>query len=118
MKTKKILLSLGVGIVILLVFGIYKLSTFALFDDEFMVVENIKVPDKNYAIKIYHIPSNASSQSYIQIRKIEDGVEEVLESYERFDHLNSYYLKKDTLVLTISDIALSQTEVKKFKLPK
>ena len=90
MKTKKILLGLGVGILILLVFGVYKLSTFSLFNDEFKVVESIQVPDKNYTIKIYHIPSNASSQSYIQIRKIEDGVEEVLESYERFDHLDSY----------------------------
>lgn len=118
MKTKKILLGLGVGVVILLVFGIYKLSTFTLFGDEFKVVESIKVPDKNYTIKIYHIPSNTSSQSYIQIRKIEDGVEEVLESYERFDHLDSYSLEKDTLVLTISDLALSKSEVKKFQLPK
>lgn len=118
MKTKKILFGLGVGILILFVFGIYKLSTFTLFDDEFKVVESIKIPDKNYAIKIYHIPSNASSQSYIQIRKIEDGVEEVLESYERFDHLDSYSLEKNTLVLTISDLALSKSEVKKFQLPK
>jgi len=104
--------------VILLVFSIYELSTFTLFDDEFKVVESVKVPDKNYTIKIYHIPSNASSQSYIQIRKIEDGVEEVLESYERFDHLDSYSLEKDTLVLTISDLAFSKSEVKKFQLPK
>lgn len=118
MKTKKILLGLGVGILILLVFGVYKLSTFSLFNDEFKVVESIQVPDKNYTIKIYHIPSNASSQSYIQIRKIEDGVEEVLESYERFDHLDSYSIERDTLIITISDLALSKSEVKKFKLPK
>lgn len=118
MKKKKTLLGLGVGILILLVFGIYKLSTFSLFDDEFNVVESIQVPYKNYAIKIYHIPSNASSQSYIQIRKIEDCVEEVLESYERFDHLDSYSIERDTLIITISDLALSRSEVKKFKLPK
>ncbi|MDR1877786.1 MAG: hypothetical protein LBQ84_09205 [Flavobacteriaceae bacterium] len=107
MKTRKILLGIGIGVLILLFFGVYKLSTFTIFDDEFKVVESIKIPDKNYIIRIYHIPSNASSQSYIQIRKIENGVEEVLESYEQFDHLNSYSLKKDTLVLTISDLALS-----------
>lgn len=116
MKTKKILLGFSVGIIILLVFGIYKLSIFTLFDDEFKVIESIKIPNKNYTLKIYHIPSNASSQSYIQIRKIEDGVEEVLESYERFNHLDSYSLEKDTLVLTISDLVLSKSEVKKFKL--
>ncbi len=118
MKTKKILLGLGVGILIFLAFGIYKLSTFSLFDVEFKVVESIQVPDKKYNIKIYHIPSNASSQSYIQIRKIEDGVEEVLESYERFDHLDSYSIERDTLIIKISDLALSKSEVKKFKLPK
>ncbi|MCO5242024.1 MAG: hypothetical protein M9904_18445 [Chitinophagaceae bacterium] len=117
MKTKKILLGLGVGVLILLLLGIYKLSTFTLFDDEFKMVESIKIPDRSYTIKIYHIPSNASSQSYIQIRKIENGVEEVLESYERFDHLDSYSLEKDTLVLTISDLALSKSEIKKFVLP-
>ena len=118
MKTKKIILGLGVVILILLVFVIYKLSTFTLFDNEFKVVESIQVPDKNYTIKIYHIPSNSSSQSYIQIRKIENGVEEVLENYERFDHLDSYFIKKDTLIITISDLVLSKSEVKKFKLPK
>lgn len=118
MKTKQILLGIGIGILILLFFGIYKISTFTLFDDEFKVIESIKIPDRNYIIKIYHIPSNASSQSYIQIRKIENGIEEVLESYERFDHLDSYSLVKDTLVLTISDLALSKSEVKKFLLPQ
>lgn len=118
MKIKKILLGLVVGVLILLLFGIYKLSTFTLFDDEFKVVESIKIPDRSYTIKIYHIPSNASSQSYIQIRKIENGVEKVLESYERFDHLDSYSLEKDTLVLTISELALSKSEVKKFQLPQ
>ncbi|HMQ70842.1 MAG TPA: hypothetical protein PKC58_17835 [Ignavibacteria bacterium] len=118
MKTKKILLGIGIGVLILLFFSIYKISTFTLFDDEFKVVESIKIPDRSYIIKIYDIPSNASSQSYIQIRKIENGVEEVLESYERFDHLDSYSLGKDTLVLTISDLTLSKSEVKKFPLPQ
>ena len=117
MKNRKILIGLGLVILILLVFGIYKLSTFTLFDNEFKVVESIKVPNKNYTIKIYHIPSNASSQSYIQIRKMEDGVEEVLESYERFVHLDNYSLEKDTLLIMISDLALSKSEVKKIKLP-
>ena len=76
MKNTKILL--GIVAVFLLLFGIYKLSTFAIFDEEFKEIETIRIPNKNYTIKIYHIPSNASSQSYIQIRKSENGVEEVL----------------------------------------
>jgi len=117
LKTKKILLGLGVVILILLALGIYKLSTFTLFDDGFRVVESIQIPSKNYTIKIYYIPSNATSQSYIQIRKTEDGVEEVLENYQRFDHLESYSVKQDTLIITIRNVALSKSEVKKFQLP-
>lgn len=118
MKTRKVILGIGLGGLTLLLFGIYKLTTFTLFDDEFKIVESIKIPERNYIINIYHIPSNASSQSYIQIRKVEKGVEEVLESYERFDHLDSFCLKKDTLLLTISDLALSKSEVIKFPLPQ
>lgn len=118
MKTKKILLGLGAGVLILLLFSVYQLSIFSIFGDEFKVIESIKIPDRSYILKIYHIPSNASSQSYIQVRKIKNATEEVLESYERFDHLDSYFLTKDTLVLKISDLASSKSEVKKFLLPK
>ena len=85
MKNTKTLL--GIVAVFLLLFGIYKLSTFAIFDEEFKEIEAISIPNKNYTIKIYHIPSNASSQSYIQIRKSENGVEEVLQNYDRYDWL-------------------------------
>jgi len=68
MKNTKILL--GIVAVFLLLFRIYKLSTFAIFDEEFKIIETISIPNKNYTIRIYHIPSNASSQSYIQISKL------------------------------------------------
>jgi len=97
MKNTKTLL--GIVAVFLLLFGIYKLSTFTIFDEEFKVIETISIPNKNYTIKIYHIPSNASSQSYIQIRKSENGVEEVLQNYDRYDHINGYSIRKDTLKL-------------------
>ena len=93
MKNTKTLL--GIVAVFLLLFGIYKLSTFTIFDEEFKVIETISIPNKNYTIKIYHIPSNASSQSYIQIRKSENGVEEVLQNYDRYDHINGYSIKND-----------------------
>ena len=49
MKNTKILL--GIVAVFLLLFGIYKLSTFAIFDEEFKVIETISIPNKNYTIK-------------------------------------------------------------------
>ena len=115
MKNTKILL--GIVAVFLLLFGIYKLSTFAIFDEEFKEIETIRIPNKNYMIKIYHIPSNASSQSYIQIRKSENGVEEVLQNYDRYDHINSYSIRKDTLKLKLGDFILSKQEEKTFLLP-
>lgn len=115
MKNTKILL--GIVVVFLLLFGIYKLSTFAIFDEEFKVIETISIPNKNYTIKIYHIPSNASSQSYIQIRKSENGVEEVLQNYDRYDHTNGYSIIKDTLKLKLGDSILSKQEEKTFLLP-
>lgn len=116
MKTWKILLGFGV---FLFFFWIYKLSTFTLFDYNFEVIKSIKIPNKNYILKICHIPSNATSQSYIQIRKIENGVEDVLKNYERFNHLDYYAIEKDTLILQISDSDTSQAvvELKKLRLP-
>ena len=102
MKNTKTLL--GIVAVFLLLFGIYKLSTFAIFNEEFKEIETIRIPNKNYTIKIYHIPSNASSQSYIQIRKSENGEEEVLQNYDRYDHINSYSIRKDTLKLKLTSL--------------
>ena len=115
MKNTKILL--GIVVVFLLLFGIYKLSTFAIFDEEFKEIETISIPNKNYTIKIYHIPSNASSQSYIQIRKSENGVEEVLQNYDRYDHINGYSIIKDTLKLKLGNSILSKQGEKIFLLP-
>lgn len=117
MKIRKIFLGIIVGLLVLTVFGIYKLETFTIFDEEFKVIKNIAPPNKGYIIKIYLIPSNASSQSYIQIRKFENNIEEVIENYEQYDNLDGYYIKNDTLVLKINNSILSRSEVKKCLLP-
>lgn len=119
MKVKKILIGLGVLITVLVLFGIYKLSTFTLFDDDINKIEEFSVPSKDYSIRIYFVPSNATTQSNIQVRKFESGVGEVLESYERFNYLENYSIKVDTLILSIGDTIGSNTqnEVRKLKLP-
>ncbi|MDX2072692.1 MAG: hypothetical protein SFV55_29930 [Haliscomenobacter sp.] len=119
MRSRKILIGLGILIFALVFFSLYQLSNFTLFDNEFEVIESIKVPDKDYILKIYHIPSNATSQSYIQIRKIENGIEDVLENYERFNHLENYALARDTLVLSVRDLGNAKAEIviKKIPLP-
>lgn len=119
MGIRRLLIGLGVLIFALLFLGLYKLSNFTLFDDEFEVMESIRILGKGYILKIYHIPPNATSQSYIQIRKVENGVEEVLKNYERFNHLDNYFLARDTLVLSVRDLDNVKAEIviKKFPLP-
>ncbi len=119
MKIKKALIGFGMLVGILLLFGIYKLSTFRIFDDEIKVIEEFRPQNKNYTIRLYYVPSNATTQSYIQVRKIESSIEEVLGSYERFNYLDNYSLIGDTLFISVSDTSsVNQTrESKKLKLP-
>lgn len=120
MKLKRFFVGIGIALALLVVYGVYELSMFSIFDDEFKVIETISVPNKNYLLKVYYIPSNASSQSYIQVRKIENGIEEVLESYERYNYLESFeIMENDTINLIISDTSQLNTVNKevRIKLP-
>lgn len=96
---------------------IYFIATFKIFDDEFKVIKEINLPYKRYRIHIYHIPSNASSEDYIQVRKVENDVEEVLESYPRYNQLINYQIKQDTLFLNIKDEIRSIQSEKKVIIP-
>lgn len=88
---------------VLAIFCFYKIWTFEIFDNEISLIKQYQIPSKNYQIRIYHIPSNATMQSVIQIRKYNDGIEEVLKSYENYNELNESYIKSDTLILNISN---------------
>ena len=120
MSSKKIFIGLGMIFLLFIFYVIYQLSNFSLFDDEIKVVQEIRVPNKSYLLKVYYMPSNATTQSSIQVKKNENGVEEILKSYERFNYLNSFkIIGGDTLNLSISDTSNFNapiTEVK-FKLP-
>ncbi len=84
---------------LLLVFLIYKIATFSLFDVEIEELSEIKVPNKNYTVKIYYLPPNATSQSFIQVRKIDEGIESVLANYENYDSLVKAQLVGDSLLM-------------------
>lgn len=115
-KNIKIIAS-SIIIIVLIFMVIIKLSTFTIFDDEIEVIRIIKVPKKNYTIKIVHIPSNASSQSYIQVRIMENDKERVVKNYERYDRLVNYKINGDTLLLEINNSTLNNSVVKKFFMP-
>ena len=63
----------------------------------------IEVPGQSYKLRIVHIPSNATIQSSIQVRKLLDNRkdEEILQDYERYNHLESYKLLADTALMII-----------------
>jgi hypothetical protein len=103
MNLKKIFIGLGIAFLLFLFYVIYQLATFLIFDNKIKVIQEIKIPNKNYSLKVYYIPSNATTESYIQVRKMENNVEEILKSYERFSYLNNYKIIGDTLSLSISD---------------
>ena len=44
-------------------------------------------------------------------------LEEVLQNYDRYDHINGYSIRKDTLKLKLGDSILSKQEEKTFLLP-
>ncbi len=120
MSFKKFFIGLGIAFLLFIFYVIYQLSTFKLFNDEIKVVQEIKVPHKNYLLKVYYMPSNATTESSIQVRKIENNVEEVLKGYERFNYLNNYKITEgDTLNLSISDTSNVSAPIEevKFKLP-
>lgn len=95
-------------IIALLVIGVafvgYKLATFELFDDKPTELESINLPGESYDLVLYLIPSNATVQGGIQIRKIhDDGVQETVANYPRYNHLISFDLLSDELELIIED---------------
>lgn len=105
---KKILIGI-IGIVLVIVaFTIYKISTFSLFEVNLNEVSKINVPNRNFEIGIYYLPSNATSLDYIQVRKIEDGVENVIENFKRYDCVVKTELKGDSVLsLVLKDTSLN-----------
>ena len=63
----------------------------------------IEVPGQSYKLQIVNIPSNATIQSSIQVRKLLDDKEdeEILQDYERYNYLESYKLLGDTALMIV-----------------
>jgi hypothetical protein len=112
-----------IGTVVVIVsmfgYGIYTANTLSLFDVEITHLKTINVPEKPYTLIVYLLPSNATSQSYIQVRKIECNVEEVLASYERYNCLKNYTLSDGEVSFIVIDtsIAHSRADTVRLALP-
>ncbi|GAB3927788.1 hypothetical protein GCM10028804_33480 [Larkinella terrae] len=75
-----------------------------MFDEKPIKIAQFKHKEASFGI--YYIPSNATQQEYIQIRKIlfRDNFK-VLSNFERYQILSSYKLIDDTLQLVLTDTA-------------
>ena len=82
-------------------FVIYKMATFSLFESEVKRLVEFDVPQQDYKLRVYHVPSNATMLDYIQVRKFKNNKEDILENYERYDSLVSYLLSDTSLELRI-----------------
>ncbi|GAA0886376.1 hypothetical protein GCM10009120_49750 [Sphingobacterium siyangense subsp. cladoniae] len=88
-------------ILVIAAFVIYKMTTFSLFDSEVKRLVEFDVPEQDYKLRVYHIPSNATMLDYIQVRKFKNNKEDILENYKRYDSLVSYLLSDTSLELRI-----------------
>lgn len=115
MRNIKIILMI-VLISIVLYLG-YRAASFQLFDTNFIELESIEIPNKDYNIQLYLIPSNASSQNYIQVRKIKHNVVDVIANYERYNQVDGYSVSDTLLQLILRENAHRKADTLSIELP-
>jgi len=81
----------------------YMFLTFDLFEVSNDKLKVINVEGKPYKIILYRINGNATVQSGIQVRKLDNGQELTLKQYDRYDSLMSFSVKKDSLLLVLKN---------------
>lgn len=87
-----------------LLFVLYIVFTFELFDDKPTELVKFDSDSDKYKLAIYYIPSNTSHQDYIQIRKIySDRTFYVVQSFERYQILKKYTFLNNQLHMVLSD---------------
>lgn len=64
----------------------------------------IKVPNRDYKLSVVYLPSNATIQSAIQVRKKFKDKEDIINTYDRYNYVDTYSLKDDsTFMLVVRD---------------
>jgi hypothetical protein len=65
------------------------------------VLYSIKIPNKNYTLNVVYLPSNATIQSAIQVRKQFKDKGEVINTYERYNYMDTCELINDTTFMLV-----------------
>lgn len=69
------------------------------------LLKEFNMPDRDLTIRIYLVPPNATNSSFIQIKRIWNNKEEVIENFENYNKIDSaYFIEKDSLRLFLSDV--------------
>lgn len=64
--------------------------------------------NKEFRLGIYYLPSNVTTQDYIQVRELQNGIESVIGSFERYDYVVEAKLKGDSFLnLVLKDTSLN-----------
>lgn len=61
----------------------------------------INVPNKSYKLGVFYMPSNATIQSAIQVRKQFKDKEEIINTYERYNYMDTCSLLNDTTFMLV-----------------
>lgn len=59
------------------------------------------IPNRSYKVGVFYLPSNATIQSAIQVRKQFKGKEEIINTYERYNYMDTCRLINDTTFMLV-----------------
>lgn len=102
---------------IIVFYTCYRLFNFQFFDDEVQQLERIEVLGEAFDLGIYQVPSNATVQGSIQIRKLyNDGVQETVGNYIRYNYMTHFELLENELLLVLQDTIRDQQDTVIYKI--
>ncbi|MCX6351279.1 MAG: hypothetical protein NTX03_05395 [Bacteroidetes bacterium] len=61
----------------------------------------LQAPKRDFKLKIVYIPSNATIQSSIQVRKVYNNNEVIMKDYERYNSVDTIFFKNDSSVIIV-----------------
>ncbi len=88
------------GIILCIIF-LNSCTNGSLLNSKTKELYSIKIPNKNYTLSIFHLPSSATIQSAIQVRKKFKDKEEVINTYERYNYMDTCFLINDTTFMLV-----------------
>lgn len=77
---------------------------FSIFEEFPILIAKLDVPNQNYKIELYHIPSNASSQDYIQVRIVySESTFKVIKNYKRYNFGKLNFITDTSMQIMLID---------------